>query len=127
MIGGNSETHVLGETSITSENGYFVQSPNDIAILASGGAMLNGANVGITADGRIVIIGDRITIGANRNNFVEVTPSGVEIVGGVVKINCGGTTSGRSIFESWEQTDASKAEPREPTAADDAKSGQKSS
>ncbi|MBK6406340.1 MAG: hypothetical protein IPF66_15640 [Holophagales bacterium] len=60
-------------------------------------------------------------------DFVKIDGSGVTIVGTMVNINSGGSARGAARADVPEVVDAEKADPALPAAADDAKTGQKSS
>jgi type VI secretion system secreted protein VgrG len=81
----------------------------------------------LTSEGKATIVASEISLGANDSNFIRIGPSGVTIVGTVVNINSGGSRIAGFGGVPPELPDAEKAAPTAPAAADDAKSGQKSS
>jgi type VI secretion system secreted protein VgrG len=58
--------------------------------------------------------------------FVDIGPAGVTIQGTIVKINSGGAAASGSGSSPSSPTDPKQASPKDPTVADDSKSGQKS-
>ena len=81
----------------------------------------------LTSEGKATIVAPEISLGANDSNFIKIGPSGVTIVGTVVNINSGGSRIAGFAGVPPELPDAEKAAPTAPAAADDAKTGQKSS
>ena len=75
----------------------------------------------------MIIVAPDVSIGRSNDNFVRINDGGVTIVGSTVKINSGGRALGAWGNDPNDVAEASKADPSAPTAADDAKSGQKSS
>jgi type VI secretion system secreted protein VgrG len=59
-------------------------------------------------------------------NFVDIGPTGVSIQGTMVMINSGGAAGSGSGSSPSAPTDPKQANPKDPTVADDSKSGQKS-
>ena len=59
--------------------------------------------------------------------FVDIGPTGVTIQGTMVMINSGGAAGSGSGSSPSSPTDPKQASPKDPTVADDSKSGQKSS
>lgn len=76
---------------------------------------------------KVVIAAPEISIGHDNQNFIRIGPSGVTIVGTVVNINSGGQRLGGQALDGETPNVAEKAAPTAPAAADDAKTGQKSS
>ena len=58
--------------------------------------------------------------------FVDIGPAGVTIQGTLVKINSGGAAASGGGSSPSSPTDPKQANPKDPTVADDSKSGQKS-
>ncbi len=81
----------------------------------------------LSSEKKATVVAPEISLGADDNNFIRIGPSGVTIVGTVVNINSGGARMAGFAGVPQEVPDAEKAAPTTPAAADDAKTGQKSS
>ena len=142
--GGNLDLYVEGDWKTTVDGdtmGHF-RGNHELKIEGNSGHEVT-MNMGLRVDGKlslraleeshlsaaqkVVLTAPEICLRASGGSFVKVDGSGVTIVGPIVNINSGG-----SPLEGWQldppnPTDAEKAAPTAPDAADDAKSGQKSS
>ena len=95
---------------------------------AIGGKSLHkvGDEVHINAGSKIILeAGQRISLKVG-GNFVDIGPSGVTIVGTLVKINSGGSAGNGKDADPQEPIDAKKAAPAAPTEADNSTTGYKS-
>ena len=73
----------------------------------------------------VVEAGMQLTLKA-AGGFVDIGPAGVTIQGTMVMINSGGAAGSGSGSSPSSPTDPKQASPKDPTLADDSKSGQKS-
>jgi type VI secretion system secreted protein VgrG len=74
----------------------------------------------------VIEAGMQLTLKA-AGGFVDIGPTGVTIQGPMVMINSGGAAGSGSGSSPNSPTDPKQANPKDPTVADDSKSGQKSS
>jgi type VI secretion system secreted protein VgrG len=74
----------------------------------------------------VIEAGMQLTLKA-AGGFVDIGPTGVIIQGPMVMINSGGAAGSGSGSSPTSPTDPKQASPKDPTVADDSKSGQKSS
>ena len=77
-------------------------------------------------DGTIVDIFGLDTSPGGTGGFIDIGPDGISIVGTMVKINSGGSSTGGGGCNPDSPQDAKEAKPTDPVVADDSKSGQKS-
>lgn len=73
----------------------------------------------------VIEAGMQLTLKA-AGGFVDIGPAGVTIQGPMVMINSGGAAGSGSGSSPSSPTDPKQASPKDPTVADDSKSGQKS-
>jgi type VI secretion system secreted protein VgrG len=59
-------------------------------------------------------------------NFIDISPAGIAIQGTLVLINSGGAAGSGTDANPQAPTDPEKADPDSPNAADNSKTGQKS-
>jgi type VI secretion system secreted protein VgrG len=132
-IGGEASLEVVGELaekvtgnqSLTSVDKYQHKVGSNHAVEAGTEIHLKG--------GQKVIIeaGSQISLKVG-GNFIDISASGVSIVGSIVNINSGGSAgsgagcSPKDVTAPTAPTDATQAAPVDPTVADNAASGQKS-
>ena len=101
---------------------------SDFAVLAGGRlSIASEGNAHLTSHTQVVVSASTVCIRASESSFIKLDGSGVTIVGPIVNINSGGSALDDSFLDPEDPPDAAKASPKEPTPADDAKTGQKSS
>jgi type VI secretion system secreted protein VgrG len=126
-VGGESKTSIKGlrwvqveESDLNKVAGDKVMHCRGMWISRSDGeAQLSSATM-------LVISAADLCLGKG-GSFIRIDSSGVTIVGNKVRINSGGSFPEDYGMDPADIADASKASPIAPIAADDAKSGQKSS
>ena len=120
-IGGSQYVYVSQEVSQEVEQ--------RLCFLSHESCEVSGDECASLTSGQKVVLGaPDICLGSSHHgNFIRIDASGVTIVGTQVRINSGGDRLPAPYGIPPEVTAATKAEPTAPTAADDAKSGQKSS
>jgi type VI secretion system secreted protein VgrG len=142
---GNLDVNVSGAMYLTVGGAYFVRcldkhwelvdesfgvkAEEDLFLRAGANGCLMGTETLHLFGGERVLLGTssgELCIRAG-GSFIKLTPSEVTIVGDVVKINSGGSPVSLDTVAVRDVPEAATAAPTAPTAADDAKSGQKSS
>ena len=126
-VGGNVETRVSKCRSTYVRETEALEVDGDLAILGHQRVAIRGDGATTYSSRERVLIGaPDVAIGTDEN-FIRIDASGITIVGNIVRINSGGSRGAGVAFDPEPVSEAERAEPKEPTAADDAKSGQKSS
>ncbi len=122
-----SEVFKSGQTT-SIEGSRALETSMHIGMLAHGGVSI-AAKTDALLDAKTYLIlrAPTVCLRASDSSFITIDGSGVSIVGPVVNINSGGTPWESEILDPKTPSEAAKAGPKEPTPADDAKSGQKSS
>ena len=128
LIEGENHQHVVGavleafdanrNTNVGGDQVLDITGSS--AHIAGGDHLMQGTNISI--EGTAICL-------KSGGNSVTIDPSGVTIVGTIVRINSGPAApviSQASMLQSQGPTDAEEAEPGEPTQADDSKTGDKS-
>jgi type VI secretion system secreted protein VgrG len=110
---------VDGGKSLTVGGGFHTKASKDICVEATQNVHIKG--------GQTVIIeaGTQLSLKVG-GNFIDISSSGINIVGTLVGINSGGAAGSGPGSNPVAPADAEKTEPTKPDVADDAKSGQKS-
>jgi len=123
-VDGCAHTHVKEEAYVDVDGGIALNSDNLTAEIGRDVIWDVGTDYSVRA-GSIVLGAPTITL-KGAGGFVKIDASGVTIVGNVVNINSGGSAGDATALTQGHATDAEKAGPKEPVAADNAKTGQKS-
>lgn len=119
-IGGEKKEDVAANSSLSVGSNYDLKVGQKNAVEA-------GQEIHLKAGMKIIIeSGMQITL-KGAGGFVDIGPSGVTIQGTMVLINSGGAAGSGSGSSPKKPKKAKKPTPKEPTAADDSKSGSKSS
>ncbi len=128
-VDGTSNLHVQRDLLVKVDGNSGQDVGNDWLISAQDEAQVQSRTswVILKAAEGVVIDAPTIRLFSSGSNFVKVDGSGVTIVGTMVNINSGGSARGAAQADVPEVVDAEKAAPTAPVAADDAKTGQKSS
>jgi type VI secretion system secreted protein VgrG len=116
----NRFTAVDGQDAHEVNEDFYLYVQKCLGIRALDHACLSGGQ-------QATVVAPEISLGADSSNFIRIGPSGVTIVGTVVNINSGGQRLSGFAGDPDPLPDAEKAAPTAPAAADDAKTGQKSS
>jgi type VI secretion system secreted protein VgrG len=124
-VDGSAQMHVKGQTVANLDQGLCVNASfigvkttdDFICQTGQGFSMRSGTSILLSAP-QICLKG--------AGGYINIDASGVTIVGTMVKINSGGSASEAASLTQPSATDAEKAGPTLPVAADDAKTGQKS-
>jgi type VI secretion system secreted protein VgrG len=124
----DSGLRVLGSRKTEVKRWEDHEVLGDLSFLVHESMSLHGkVRASLTSKGAVTIVAPEISLGWDDSNFIRIGPGGVTIVGTVVNINSGGTRLKGFYTAPAPWPDAEKAAPTAPAAADDAKSGQKSS
>jgi type VI secretion system secreted protein VgrG len=88
-------------------------------------ALEAGQEIHLKAGMKIIIEAPQVSL-KGAGGFIDIGPAGVAIQGTTVLINSGGAAGSGSGASPEEPEDAFEAEPKEPTQADNSKTGHKS-
>jgi type VI secretion system secreted protein VgrG len=133
MVGGNDELKLSGALKEDVQGSLSLTVGQDRQVKVSQkDALEAGQEIHLKSGMKVVIeAGMELTL-KSAGGFVKIDSTGVTIVGTVVRINSGGAAgsgsgaSPESPKDPQKPQDAKEAKPEDPTAADDAKTGQKS-
>ncbi len=127
-VDGSANEHVKGDRVVRIDGNAGVRVTLNAGLLVDARLSLRAnEETHLSSAGKVVITAPEISIGRSASSFIKIDASGVTIVGPQVRINSGGAKDDGWQLEPPEPAEAAKASPAEPAAADDAKSGQKSS
>ena len=136
-VGGDLNLHCKGQfVTFVDRSAALDVEGDELVVSCEGDARIFGMEeLSLASQSRILVAaqdGGEVCLSAGDDNFIRISPSGITIKGTTVHINSGGARlrsnhPGYLAIQSTQKTDASAAEPRTPVAADDARSGQKSS
>jgi len=126
-VGGHAEIRISRCRSTFVGEAEMLEANGDLGILGHQRVAIRGDGAATySSRERVLIAAPDVAIGEG-DNFIRITSSGVTIVGTMVMINSGGCRGEGTAFDPEPVGEADRAEPKVPTAADDAKTGQKSS
>jgi len=149
LVGGGSADGGNVDISIRGDKTETIAGQNDFRIIKNRKEKIDGStslSVGMNQNEKIGMIhameagmtihlkgglsvvieaGVQLTLKVG-GNFVDISPAGVCIQGTMVMINSGGAPGSGPGAQPESPKDAKQAKPTDPTAADDAKTGQKS-
>jgi type VI secretion system secreted protein VgrG len=127
-IGAANDLHVKGDRKQKVDGTLSVQAGMNYQEKAGMNyAMDAGMAVHIKGGMTVVIEGGLQCTLKGPGGFIDINPAGVTIQGTLVMINSGGAAGVGSGSQPQSPQDAKEASPKDPTKADDAKTGAKSS
>ena len=127
-VDGATEQHFKSGRLERVEGDASQEASGYIALRAEGEVLIRAeGNANYASATQALFRAPAICLKASDSNFITVDGSGVTIVGTIVNINSGGSALSGHYADPANPDDAAKAGPKEPTPADDAKTGQKSS
>ncbi len=143
LVKGNEDTIVQGSTAMKVQGSRSFTVNGDVSHSIDGAhsvrvvgnwqssvvgryALSSASEIHIFSSSKIVLQAPQITI-AGAGGFVSVDPSGVTIMGALVKINSGGSPATGAGSSPKNPTEAKEAKPQEPKEADNSVTGTKSS
>ncbi len=118
-VAGNRTDKVDGNVAVTVGGNREEKTGQKWAVEA-------GTEIHLKAGMRVIIEGGMQVTMKVGGNFVDIGPAGVTIQGTLVNINSGGSAGSGSGASPGSPGSVAEAKPEDPTAADDAKTGQKS-
>jgi type VI secretion system secreted protein VgrG len=126
-ITGNEHRHIKQDRKEKVDGAQSLTVQGDLQEKVTGGFAIQAQTIYLKADMTMVLeAGMQLSLKVG-GNFVDLGPSGVSINGSpTVMINSGGSAGSGSGPSAQSPTDAKEASPKDPTAADDSKTGSKS-
>jgi type VI secretion system secreted protein VgrG len=120
--------HVKGDRHENVDGGQSLKVGNDQKEMVGGNHALDaGGEIHLKAGTTLVIeAGVQLSLKVG-SNFIDISPAGVSIVGTLVMINSGGAAGSGSGASQERFQDPYPAPQHDPTPADNAKTGYKSS
>jgi type VI secretion system secreted protein VgrG len=132
VVEGNYGLHVGGDHGVAIEGAMSLAVTKDLDEKITGGFSLAGKTIYLKADTTMVLeAGTQLSLKVG-GNFVDISSSGVTIMGTMVQINSGGSAGSGSAGSQVtrdkgdEAVDAEEAKPTKPDMADSSKTGSKS-
>jgi type VI secretion system secreted protein VgrG len=124
----DDHTHVKGDRKETVDGNQSLAVGGDQQEKVGGRHALDaGGEIHLKAGTTLVIeAGVQLSLKVG-GSFIDIGPAGVSIVGTMVMINSGGSAGSGSGSSPTKPADANETHPVDPTPADDAKTGYKSS